>query len=146
MNASIITTAQARLLVEFSQFLLFDHFSDARVTNLEAPRQADWVGYSGHGGAVFHTSGRSIRAHVELELWSAQPAEAALGLPQFEGSFVSDSGRVMLASVTGAPSDVTVALPHPGSYVVRAVRLGESLDEDDTQTEAWRLQVWPESS
>ncbi len=148
MNASIVTTVSARLLVEFSHFLLFDHFSDACVTDLESPRRSDWVGYAGRGGAVFHASDLSIRAHVELELWSAQPppADSAHGLPQFEGLFTSDSGRVMLSSVTGAPSDVTVPLPNPGSYAVRAVRLGESVDEEDTQTEAWRLRVWPASS
>src|SRR5689334_20690457 len=113
VTASILTTVNANLLVEFSQFLLFDHFSDARVTDLESPRQSDWVGYAGQGGAVFHASDRSIRAHIELELWSEQPppAEAMSARPHFQGSFVSDSGRVMLASTTGSPSDVIVALP-----------------------------------
>lgn len=49
----------------------------------------------------------------------------------------------MLASLTGAPSDITVELPAAGAYMVRAVQLGSSLDGDGRQSEAWRLLVWP---
>lgn len=135
---SLIRTVRARLPVEFSMFLLFDHFGDARQTELEMPA-GRWIGRAGRGGAAFHASDQSIRAFVELELWSGPPATAG----QFEGAFTTDSGRVMLCSTTASPGDVVVELPGPGEYAVRAARLGESVDEEGFQTERWRLQVWP---
>jgi hypothetical protein len=142
---TIIKTLKVRLPVEYSQLVLFDYYGDASVSDLDRPAAPDWVGCSGTGGAVFHASDQSIAAFVELELWSDRPAPdgARSGLPQFEGRFTADSGRVILASLTGSPSDVTVELPPSGSYVVRAVRLGFAVEVDDHQTEEWLLQVWP---
>ena len=142
---TITKTLKVRLPVEYSQFVLFDYFGDASVSDLDRPAASDWVGCSGTGGAVFHASDQSIAAFVELQLWSDQPPDRTRSdLPQFEGRFTADFGRVILASLTGSPSDVTVELPPSGSYVVRAVQLGFAVGEDDHQTEEWLLQVWPE--
>jgi len=147
--ASILKSTRARLLVEYSQFALFDHFGTARLTDLGPSTGSDWVGRAGTGGVIFHASDRSLEALVELELWSAAPdigAETVSERPHFEGVFTSDSGRVMLASLTGSPSDVTVELQGPGTYRVHAVRLGEKYDPEEGQVESWHLRVWSEPS
>ncbi|SES37540.1 hypothetical protein SAMN05216188_14410 [Lentzea xinjiangensis] len=145
MTANITKSVKARIPVEFSQFVLFDYFGDASVSDLERPANADWVGCVGRGGAVFHASDQSIAAHIEFELWSEQPAvdDAAGELARFEGRFTAESGRVILASLTGSPSDVTIDLPTASSFAVRATRLGSSVDDEGRQNEAWRLLVWP---
>lgn len=147
MTANITKTVKARIPVEFAQFVLFDYFGDASVSDIERPTNADWVGCAGRGGAVFHPSDQSIAAHVELELWSGQPSADDLhdDLARFEGRFTADSGRVILASLTGSPSDVTIELPPAPGYEVRAIQLGSSVDEEGRQNEAWRLLVWPAS-
>lgn len=139
------TTVRANLMNEFSHFVLFDDFSDANMTDLRIP-SGPWVGCAGHGGAFFHTADQSISAHVELELWTEEPPTGEASDRRFDGRFTTDSGRVILACVTGAPSDVIVELPGPGEYWVRAIRLGEGLDEEDMQFESWRLWVWPAAS
>jgi hypothetical protein len=148
LTASITKTVNARILIEFSQFVLFDYFGDASVSGIERPANADWVGCAGRGGAVFHASDQSITAYIELELWSGQPPADDLAdeLARFEGRFTADSGRVILASLTGSPSDVTVDLPVAPGYEVREIRLGSSVDEEGQQNEAWRLLVWPAPS
>lgn len=147
MTAQISKTVTASLPVEYSQFALFDYFGDASTSNLDRPAKSDWVGCSGHGGAVFHASDQSITVHVELELWSGQPPldETTLGLRTFEGRFTTDSGRVILASLTGSPSDITVELPTAGPCMARAINHGPSVNEDGRQNEKWQLQVWPSS-
>ena len=147
MTAKITSTVKARIPVEFSQFVLFDYFGDASVTDIERPANAGWVGCAGRGGAVFHASDQSIAAYIELELWSTQPAADDLpdDLARFEGRFTADSGRVILASLTGSPSDVTIELPAAPGYGVRAIRLGSAVDEEGRQNERWRLLVWPTS-
>jgi hypothetical protein len=136
---------EVRLPVEFSQFVLFDYFSDASTSDLERPASADWVGCAGRGGALFHASDQSIAAYVELELWSGRPPadEIADDLAWFEGRFTADSGRVVLASTTGSPSDVTIDLPAAPCHAVRAIRLGVFADDEGRQDERWRLLVWP---
>jgi hypothetical protein len=143
--ATRLRTVEARLLVEFSQFVLFDYFSDARITDLTVPQDSDWIGHTGHGGAIFHAADQSLEAHVRLEVWSeAPPVDSAAAERQFEGVFTSDSGRVILASVTSSPRDVVVELPRSGEHHVRAIRLGKTEATDDGgQEESWLLMVWP---
>ncbi|KJK40108.1 hypothetical protein UK23_40560 [Lentzea aerocolonigenes] len=145
MTANIIKTVKARIPVEFSQYVLFDYFGDDSVSDIERPANAGWVGCAGRGGAVFHASDQSIAAYIELQLWSGQPAADDLvdDLARFEGRFTADSGRVILASLTGSTSDVTVELPSAPGYGIRAIRLGSAVDEEDRQNEEWRLFVWP---
>ena len=143
MLAEKITTHNAHLLVEFSHFVLFDHSGEARTTDLLALRRPGWIAVSGTGGALFNASGRSITADVTLELWTdTPPSPLADDQQQYEGQFTTDSGQVLLSSVTGSPNDVAVQLPGPGTYQLRARRLGETVNHDE-QTESWLLQTWP---
>ncbi|WP_157528127.1 hypothetical protein [Nocardia sp. NRRL S-836] len=146
MTANLTKSVKARIPVEFSQFVLFDYFSDASVSDIQRPANADWVGCADRGGAVFHASDQSIAAHIDLELWSEAPADRGLpgDVARFEGRFTAESGRVILASLTGSPGDVTIDLPTAPHYAIRAIRLSTSVDEEDRQNEAWRLLVWPE--
>lgn len=143
MSAEKITTINAHLPVEFSHFVLFDHSGEARTTDLLPLRRPGWIAVSGPGGALFNASDRSITTHVTLELWTDTPPTApAADHHQYEGEFTTESGRLLLAGATGSPDDVAVPLPRPGTYRLRARRLGEAVD-DDVQTESWLLQSWP---
>ncbi|MEO6088659.1 MAG: hypothetical protein ABIQ18_36670 [Umezawaea sp.] len=104
----------------------------------------DWVGQSGAGGAVFHTTDSNLEVLATVELWSGSPfylddSEAH----SYTGTFTCSSGKVILASVTGVERRRDRS-SGPGEYHVHAVRLRElvatSLDDEDC-CEQWRIRV-----
>ncbi|ONF74510.1 hypothetical protein AVR91_0203780 [Amycolatopsis keratiniphila subsp. keratiniphila] len=125
--------------------------AEARPTNL-SPRSRGAIAVCGHGGCRFFTLGEMADVVVEFELWATEPA-----LPtsphgdRFEGSFTVDTGRVVLGSVTGSPSDVVIELPVPGPFRLRAFRAGTpTVNADfpdlDHRHERWLIQTWPSST
>ena len=145
-STAVRRTWHARLLVEFSHFVLFDFSGRASPGNLLRNTDSRWVGASGPGGAVFHATDSNLEADVVVELHDTDPGPADPGDYAYTGGFRTDSGNLLLAAVTGSPSDTTVDLPHPGDYRLRAHRLPEPVDTsfgDRARCEQWVVRVWP---
>ncbi|TQM78169.1 hypothetical protein FHX81_0425 [Saccharothrix saharensis] len=147
MTAQKTTTITARVSIEFAQFVLFDYTGQATTTDLLARRTPGWIAVAGPGGAVFNAAGRqSLAADVTLELWTDtppdDPTDPHMVTERFDGEFTVDTEQILLACTTGSPNDVTVHLPHPGAYRLRAHRRKQTA-EDVAPTDTWTLQIWP---
>ncbi|AHH98829.1 hypothetical protein GCM10010174_66800 [Kutzneria viridogrisea] len=134
------------VLVEFSQFVLFDVFGDASLAEIDIPRDSAWVAASGYGGARFHAMDQSIFAAIAVEVHQHAPADP---MPEVvhgcEGEFATPTGRLLLASLTGSPSDTAIALPSPGRYRFRARRWAVDQRDPDRSYdtfESWIIQIW----
>ena len=148
MTAQRTTTITARVSVEFAQFVLFDHTGEATTTDLLRLRTPGRIAVAGPDGAVFNAAGRDVlAAEATLELWTgtlpddhrtAPPVDAE----RFDGEFTVDNDQVLPARTTGSPDDVTVNLPQPGTYHLRAHRSRHAA-EDEVSTDTWTLQLWP---
>ncbi|WP_285607186.1 hypothetical protein [Actinokineospora globicatena] len=125
-------TYAAVLPVEFSQFLLFDHFSELNPGDI--PRH-DGPVHCGAGGVRFIAHDQSIRVSVRLAVGPVVDGDVA-------GTFTAPSGRVMLCATTASPNDVVVDLGRPGRYALHATRVADVVLGEHYRTESWDLAVW----
>ncbi|GAA3040296.1 hypothetical protein [Actinokineospora globicatena] len=121
----------AILPVEFSQFLLFDHFSELNPGDI--PRSDGHV-HCGAGGVRFIAHDQSIRVQVRLVVGREFDGAVA-------GHFTAPSGRVLLCATTASPDDVVIDLGSPGRYAIQATRVADELAGVEYRTESWELAV-----
>ncbi|TVT50072.1 hypothetical protein FNH05_16330 [Amycolatopsis rhizosphaerae] len=81
-------------------------------------------------------------------MWNGEPQPPEAGFEDsFEGTFTTDTGRVVLGTVTGSPSDRSIELPRKGTYQIRAYRSRSLVLPDDpsdveTSVQRWLIQIW----
>lgn len=135
--------------VDYHQFHLFDVESRRYSLPDLKPPTDDAIGISGAGGARFFTLGDMTDVVVDVELWSAEPDEPEQRHEQrYQGEFTVDTGRVVLGSTTGSPTDVLIELPQPGPFRLRAFRNSKAAVDPEfpdltRHDEKWLIQVWP---
>ncbi|WP_156755899.1 hypothetical protein [Actinokineospora pegani] len=129
---------EADLPIEFSQFFLFDHFSD--FSTMDLPTGGPDLARTGNGGVGFNAYAQSVRATIRLEVWSHEPPELT---SLYTGVFTTPTGRVTLCATTASPDDLTVDLGSPGRYTIRITKAAEPIPGREHRTEAWTLVVHP---
>lgn len=151
LQPKLVREIKANILIDHSQFVLFDYFSDeVSLSNLSGPRDSNWIAYSGRGGVSFHAADNALSAAVRVQIWGTLPEKRSDVANVFEGTFSTPSGRVMLACLIASPSDVPVELLGPGEYAVRAWPAPEYdvvvPDSVTMEAQGWKIQVAPSSS
>ncbi|MDU0293160.1 hypothetical protein [Saccharothrix longispora] len=146
-HPTVRRTWRARLPVEFSHFVLFDftgHFSPA---SLDTTTDSRWIGRSGDGGALFHADDHNLEADVLVALHDTEPHPDGIDGHSYSGTLRTDTGSLVLAASTASPGDITVDLPAPGSYRLRAHRQPDPIDTslgDEARCEQWTVHLWPD--